>query len=80
MTDMMTIRRRQGEYGAQNDDNRVLSFRDWCDLNAFSLATGHRHIKAGTGPIITQLSARRIGVTIGNNRRWQESRARSAAA
>jgi len=26
---------------------------------------------------VTQLSERRIGITVGNNRRWQESRARS---
>jgi hypothetical protein len=60
-----------------DDDRRVLSFRQWCELNGLSPATGRRLIAAGTGPIITQLSPRRIGVTIGNNRRWQDSRARN---
>jgi hypothetical protein len=72
-------RRRQSERDrAQPDDYRVLSFNQWCDLNGFSKATGRRIINAGTGPVITQLSPRRIGVTLGNNRRWQASRARGA--
>jgi hypothetical protein len=56
--------------------NRVLSFRDWCRLNDISPATGRRIIKSGNGPVITQLSARRIGITIANNAAWQQSRAR----
>jgi hypothetical protein len=60
-------------------DHRVLSFRQWCELNGFSEATGRRLVAGGAGPIITQLSARRIGITIANNRVWQASRARNAA-
>jgi predicted DNA-binding transcriptional regulator AlpA len=56
--------------------SRVLTFRQWCDLNGFSRATGYRLIGAGRGPVITQLSDRRIGITIGNNAAWQASRAR----
>lgn len=67
------------EASLQPDDHRVLSFRQWCMLNSFSLSTGRRIINAGNGPVITQLSPRRIGVTIRNNRAWQESRARGAA-
>jgi hypothetical protein len=63
----------------QNDsDHRVLSFRDWCSLNGFSTATGRRIISAGIGPVVTQLSARRIGITVANNAVWQASRARGA--
>jgi hypothetical protein len=70
-------RRRQSERDRANlDDHRVLSFRAWCELNGFSPATGRRIINAGTGPVVTQLSPRRIGITIANNVRWQESRAR----
>ena len=73
--------RRQSEHDrGQNDDHRVLSFREWCGLCGFSEATGRRIIKAGEGPIVTQLSARRIGITIANNAAWQASRARSSAA
>jgi hypothetical protein len=60
------------------DDHRVLSFRQWCELNGFSPSTGRRIIGAGNGPIITQLSSRRIGITIRNNAAWQQSRARGA--
>ena len=74
-------RRHQSEHDrAQNDDHRVLNFRQWCELNGFSQATGRRIIKAGEGPIVTQLSMRRIGVTVANNAEWQASRARSSAA
>jgi hypothetical protein len=68
---------RQNERGDYHPDaHRVLSFRQWCELNGFSPATGRRIINAGNGPIVTQLSPRRIGVTMRNNVRWQESRAR----
>lgn len=62
-----------------DDDHRILSFRQWCQLNGFSESTGRRIISAGGGPIITQLSARRIGMTVGNNRAWQASRVRASA-
>ncbi len=68
--------RTRKEYG----DHCVLSFREWCALNGFSQATGRRIIAASQGPIITQLSARRIGVTVANNVAWQASRARKTVA
>jgi hypothetical protein len=72
-------RRRQSERDRANpDDDRVISFRRWCEINGFSEATGRRIINAGNGPVFLQLSPRRIGVTIAANRVWQESRARSA--
>ena len=61
------------------EDHRILSFAKWCRLCGFSLATGRRIINAGNGPIITQLSPRRIGITLANHVRWQESRARGVA-
>jgi hypothetical protein len=60
----------------EETDDRVMSFRAWCELNGFSLATGRRVINAGTGPVVVQLSPRRIGVTIRANREWQASRTR----
>ncbi len=53
---------------------RVLTIADWCELNNFSLPTGRRIIKSGNGPVITQLSPRRIGITIGANADWQAHR------
>jgi hypothetical protein len=57
--------------------NQVLSFFEWCRLNRFSERTGRRILKSGNGPIVTMLSDKRIGITVGNNRAWQASRARS---
>jgi hypothetical protein len=71
--------KRHDEARFRPDDFRVLSFKEWCRLCGFSPATGRRIINAGNGPIITQLSPRRIGITLANYVRWQESRARGAA-
>jgi predicted DNA-binding transcriptional regulator AlpA len=62
------------------DDDRVLSFLEWCELNGFSRSTGQRVIAAGKGPRFIQLSEKRKGVTVGENRRWQESRLIETAA
>jgi hypothetical protein len=61
------------------DDDRMLTFFEWCELNSFSLSTGQRLIASGQGPVFVQLSARRKGVTVGENRRWQNSRLIEAA-
>jgi len=61
------------------DDDKVLTFAEWCKLNRIGQRTGRRIIKSADGPIVTQLSARRIGITVGNNRQWQASRARKGA-
>jgi hypothetical protein len=56
------------------DDDWIIPFALWCQVNNFSPATGRRLRKAGKGPIFTQISDRRIGVSVRNNRLWQESR------
>lgn len=56
--------------------NQVLTFREWCALNNISERTGRRILASGTGPVITQLSVHRVGITVGNNAAWQASRAR----
>jgi predicted DNA-binding transcriptional regulator AlpA len=58
------------------DDDRVLRFAEWCRLNSFSIATGRRIIAAGTGPRIIELSARRVGIRVRDNREWQAKRVR----
>jgi hypothetical protein len=62
------------------DDDRVMSFDDWCKLNGFSRSTGQRLIASGKGPQFIQLSEKRKGVTVGENRRWQKSRLIESAA
>ena len=53
----MTVRRDRDHY---NDDHRVMTFRQSCELNGISLATGRRLLNAGTGPVFLQLSKRRM--------------------
>jgi hypothetical protein len=62
------------------DDDRMLTFGEWCELNSFSPSTGQRLIASGQGPVFVQLSARRKGVTVGENRRWQRAREIETAA
>jgi hypothetical protein len=71
-------RSRQAAQDRHLDDDRVLTFSEWCVLNSFSPATGRRIRKSGKGPTFTQLSERRIGITVGANREWRAARARSA--
>jgi len=59
-----------------SDDDRVLRFADWCRLNSFSIATGRRIVQSGQGPPIIELSARRLGIRVGDNRAWQKTRVR----
>jgi hypothetical protein len=69
--------RAQAERDRAFDDQRVMTIGQWAVVNNFSLWTGKRLIKAGKGPKITQISDRRIGVTVANNRIWQKSRERA---
>jgi hypothetical protein len=58
-------------------DDQALTFFEWCSLNRFSERTGRRILSLPGGPVVTQLSAKRFGITVANNRIWQQSRARS---
>jgi hypothetical protein len=62
------------------DDDRMLTFSEWCQINSFSLSTGQRLLASGQGPIFVQLSTRRKGVTVGENRRWRKAREIATAA
>jgi hypothetical protein len=59
-------------------DDQVLTFFEWCQLNRISERTGRRILAGPGGPKVTMLSPRRVGITVGNNRRWQQSRERQA--
>jgi hypothetical protein len=67
-------RQRQSERDRALDDDRVMTFPQWCAVNGFSEATGRRLRKAGKAAVFTRLSDRRVGVTVRSNREWQESR------
>src|SRR5262249_44904808 len=59
------------------DDHRLLSIPQAAKVCGISVWTLRRLIKAGKGPRITQISDRRIGITVGNLRNWQQSRERA---
>ena len=58
-------------------DDQVLLFPEWCRLNRISERTGRRILDAPGGPVVTQLSPKRIGITVRNNRIWQQKRERT---
>jgi predicted DNA-binding transcriptional regulator AlpA len=62
------------------DDSRVIAFRDWCASKNISEPTGRRLIRSGRGPRVVQLSPRRIGITVRDDREWTEARIRDGAA
>jgi len=73
------VRERRANLQQQHDwpdEDEVLTFAEWCQLNKIGQRTGRRILKTPTAPVVTQLSTKRIGITRGNNRRWQQSRAR----
>jgi hypothetical protein len=57
-------------------DDQVLTFLEWCRLNRISERNGRRILAGSDPPTVTMLSPRRVGITVGNNRKWQESRER----
>jgi hypothetical protein len=58
------------------DDLRVLTLREWAALNTLSFQTAKRLLADGRGPKTIQLSDRRVGIRVIDNRRWQEARTR----
>ena len=59
------------------EDDKILSFRQWCEINGLAERTGRRVLASGHGPVVTQLSAKRVGISVRNNRAWQASRERA---
>jgi len=62
------------------NDHQVLTFKQWIALNNISARTGRRILAAPGGPVITRLSERRFGISVRNNRLWQQARERTGAA
>jgi ABC-type siderophore export system fused ATPase/permease subunit len=59
------------------NDNQVLRFSEWCALNDISPRTARRLFARGDGPATTQLSPKRVGITVRANKEWQASRERA---
>jgi hypothetical protein len=58
--------------GPPRDRDLVLTFKQWCELNGFSKATGRRVLAAGKCRYL-RLSERRIGIRASDNAEYQES-------
>jgi hypothetical protein len=54
------------------DDDAVLTLREWAALNGFSERQGKTILANGDGPVVTRISNRRIGISRRNNRAWQD--------
>jgi hypothetical protein len=63
---------------AATHPDQILSFHEWCRLNRISVRTGRRIIASGEGPMVTQLSPNRFGITVANNAAWQRTRERAS--
>jgi hypothetical protein len=62
------------------DDDKVLPFLVWVrDFSGLSEPTARRVCKAGSGPPVVRLSARRLGVRLGDHRAWLKARTGQAA-
>jgi hypothetical protein len=59
--------------------DRVRPPRETADLLGISLPTFKRILASGDGPVVTQLSERRIGIRDSHRTAWLDSRARKAA-
>jgi hypothetical protein len=59
------------------DDLKVLTRKEWAKLNSLSYGTAKRILASGNGPPVIQLTERRVGIRMIDNRRWQESRLRT---
>jgi uncharacterized Rossmann fold enzyme len=59
------------------NDNQVLTFKEWCAVNALSERNGRRIFAGGDGPATTQLSPKRVGVTVAADKAWKASRERT---
>jgi hypothetical protein len=61
---------------SRDDPDAILTFVEWCVLNGISQRAGRRILAAPGGPVVTQLSTHRIGISRRANLKWQKSRER----
>jgi predicted transcriptional regulator len=56
-------------------DDRVLTLSEFANIAGISLVTLRRIIAARSGPIVTKLSERRLGIRVRHAREWLDARA-----
>jgi hypothetical protein len=67
-----------GPNSRDDDPDRVMSFAEWCKRSGFSLATGRRILAGPNSPVVTYLSARRIGIRNRHHVDWLDRCAKTA--
>ena len=78
MTVREAERRQRQRDESRRTSQKILSFKDWCQLNSISEATGRRLIRAGKVRV-TRLSERRIGIGEDDNADYQAACAQGGA-
>ena len=78
MTVREAERRQRQRDESRRTSQKILSFKDWCQLNSISEATGRRLIRAGKVRV-TRLSERRIGIGEDDNADFQAACAQGGA-
>jgi len=64
-----------------NDNDKVIPFLTWArDYSGLSEPTARRICKSGNGPPLVRLSARRLGIRLGDHRKWVAERTGRTAA
>jgi hypothetical protein len=61
---------------AIDPDDAVMTLEQWFSLNGISPRTGYRILAGPNPPTVTELTSRRVGITVRANRAWQDSCAR----
>jgi predicted DNA-binding transcriptional regulator AlpA len=74
------LSREERATGSARSADHVRSFQVTAELLGISVPTLRRMISAGTGPTVTRLSERRVGIRDSHRTAWLDARADKTAA
>jgi hypothetical protein len=76
MTDQLdvAIRQQRSIPMVGNDDDVVLTYREWYTLAGLPESTAREMRARGEGPRCVKLTGKKLGVTMAEHRRWVRSR------
>ena len=61
-----------------DNPHQVLSIEQWCALNGYSVVAGRKKLRAGQGPLLLKLSARRYGIRVSDDIAWKDDLAKQS--
>jgi predicted DNA-binding transcriptional regulator AlpA len=73
---MSDLQPRQRELASERRPSRVLTLKEFADLNSLGLRTVKRLIHDGKGPKVIQITERRVGIREADAAEWQAARVR----